>query len=69
MIDVLSQVAMNFVSCTSRNTAIETATVQAVGKLQHGRADPNYNAVMRGFETLQNYLLSLSDAREELLSQ
>ena len=28
----------------------------------------NYNKVMQGFETLQNYVLAISDARAELFS-
>ena len=42
--------------------------MRAHSKLQNSKHETNYNQVMRGFETLQNYMLSLSDARTELLS-
>lgn len=53
--EILSQVAASFVM-----------TKQGSGAAGHSGA--NYNKIMQSFETLQNYLLSVSDASPELLS-
>ena len=49
---ILSQVANNFV----------------LAKTSGGARDTDFNKVMQSFETLQNYILAISDASEELFS-